>query len=306
MLIEPWARGLKANATASAWLIQSSAESCGDPCMAETVHAMVLLFVLCSTLIGMGCACFFFREDKEEQIKPLCPQLVVKELNYAFTMPMHKEDVFPVTSVFGHVICRVIIDWPDPFRPGASGVAATVRLMSTLDHTLTTLVARNALSGQSLILCRESGEMFASVEPDGQARYHVRHRTNVHLLTLSGDFNVGNVDGINPAGAKVCGFQAMDGECKGWVLPHVDAGLAICSLMAVRVHKRLSEPLSLRISSPSTAKQESVADVVQIPPHFQEEEAEPTEINADQTEEEPSMPPLPQAVAAPEVVTGNP
>jgi len=275
--------------------------------MAESMHAVMLLLFLTSILIGMGVMCSFFREDKEEQIKPLCPQLVVRELNFAFTFPLSKqEDVFPVTSVLGHTICRVVIDWPDPFRPGASGVAATVRLVSTLDHTLTTLVARNALSGQSLILCRESGEMFASVEPDGPMRYHVRHRTNIHLLTLSGDFGAGNIDGINPAGAKVCGFQAFDGDCRGWVVPHVDAGLAICSLMAVRVHKRLSEPVSMRITAPKELQEVAEVPVQSLPlaPQDEPESTEGRDLNqtvdvevADANEEDASIPPVPAALA---------
>lgn len=284
---------MRANLTSSASLIQAATSSCGEPCIEESVHAVMLLLFLTSILIGMGVACSFFREDKEEQIKPLCPQLVVRELNFAFTMPMGKqEDVFPVTSSRGDTICRVVIDWPDPFRPGASGVAATVRLVSTLDHTLTTLVARNALSGQSLILCRESGEMFASVEPDGPTRYHVRHRTNIHLLTLSGDFGAGNVDGINPAGAMVCGFQAIDSECRGWVVPHVDAGLAICSLMAIRVHKRLSEPISMKLAASK---------------HLQEDDPKASECNpsksavevesVDVCEEAALVPPSPMALA---------
>lgn len=252
-MLEPWSRSMRG--PTSTWLLQDSIASCGDACRLESLHATILLISLCTVIVLMGCACAFFREDKEEQIKPLCPQLVVRDMDLEFMMPLSNQvDVFPVTSLTGKTVCKVVVDWPDPFRPGASGVAATVRVVNLLDHTLTTLVARNALSGQSLILCRETGEMYASVEPDGLARFHVRHRTNVHLLTLSGDFSSGNVDGFNPAGAKVCSFKAVGEQCRGWVLPHVDAGLAICSLMATRVHRRLSGPRTPTKASPHPSR----------------------------------------------------
>ncbi|CAK0897247.1 unnamed protein product, partial [Prorocentrum cordatum] len=37
----------------------------------------------------------------------------------------------------------------------------------------------------------------------------------------------------------VCWFKKVGLECRGRVLQHVDAGLVICSLMAVHLHRRL-------------------------------------------------------------------
>merc|ERR1719188_1836672 len=137
-------------------------------------------------------------------------------------------------------LCNFFVDWMDPCRQSAGGVAATVRLQNNLDFTLATVVARNvAVVGQGLALCRAGCEIFGFVEPKGPRRYHVRHRTGVHLLTLVGDFATLTVEGINPVGSKVCWFQKSNDELCGRVLQHVDAGLAICSLLATHVHRRL-------------------------------------------------------------------
>merc|ERR1719464_2524101 len=167
------------------------------PCGLESLRA---------TIVAVVCAFAFFREDKEEQITPLCPQLVVKEVDLAFKMPLDSQaDSRTVTDLSNQPICKVALDWPDPFRPGASGVAATVRLQTNMDLTLATVVARNvAVVGQGLALCRAGCEIFGFVEFEGPSRFSVRHRTGVHLLTLTGDFEGIDVEGINPVGSKVC------------------------------------------------------------------------------------------------------
>lgn len=236
-----------------AWLLQERMRIC-DPvqerCDTEATQVLVLLISLCSTIIIVICAFTFFREDKEEQITPLCPQLVVKDADLRFEMPLQSEaEIMEVTGRKSEAICKVSMDWPDPFRPGASGVAATVRLQNPgAGTTLATVVARNvAVSGQGLALCRSGCEIFGFVEPDTERRYHVRHRTGVHLLTLFGDFDSINIEGINPVGSKVCSIQkSNDGIVYGRVLQHVDAGLVICALLATHVHRRLSHPVPVQ------------------------------------------------------------
>jgi len=117
-------------------------------------------------------------------------------------------------------------------------VAATARLQNTNDCTLATVVARN-VAGPGIALCRAGCEIFGFVECEDPTRYNVRHRTGVHLLTLLGDFRDVDVHGINPVGSKVCWFKKVGTECRGRVLQHVDAGLVICSLMAVHLHRRI-------------------------------------------------------------------
>lgn len=228
-----------------AWLLQEAARAC-DPqdeaCAMESTKVIVMLVSLCSMILLVFCAFTFFREDKEEQITPLCPQLVVKETELKFKLPFATQgDNVDVLSNKDppDVICKVSMDWPDPFRGSPHGVAATVRLHNR-DMTLATVVARNvAVLGQGLALCRTGCEIFGFVEPDGD-KYHVKHRTGVHLLTLLGNFDDWDVEGFNPVGSKVCSMKKVKGECHGKVTQHVDAGLVICSLMATHVHRRLT------------------------------------------------------------------
>lgn len=229
-----------------AWLLHTGSEACGpDPfsCRTETVHAILLLVALCTSIVMIICAFVFFREDKEEQINPLCPQLVVKdlELNFELTLDSRTDSTVVLDLGSNQPICKVVMDYPDPFRPGASGVAGTVRLQNSLDLTLATVVARNvAIVGHGLALCRSGCEIFGFVEPEGPRRYSVRHRTGVHLLTLIGDFAAMDVEGINPVGSKVCWFKKVGDQVRGRALQHVDAGLVICGLLATHVHRRLA------------------------------------------------------------------
>jgi len=187
---------------------------------------------------------FFFREDKEEQVTPLCPQLVVRDAFLTFKIALdplaEKLEVLSDKDPTS-LIAKVAMDWPDPFRPCASGIASTARLQNAAGMNLATVVARNvAVSGQALALCRSGCEIFGFVEPDSNMRYHVRHRTGVHLLTLVGDFATWQVDGVNPAGAVVFSAKKEGDFCVGKVLQHVDAGLIICCVIAAHIHRVLS------------------------------------------------------------------
>lgn len=253
------------------WFLQMGVENCSasgaDGCTSEGVTVIMLLIFLCTILFLIMCAFAFFREDKEEQITPLCPQLVVRDADLEFKMPVDVQaDSFPVTDLKGNIIVKVALDWPDPFRPGTPGVAATVRMQSSADSTLATVVARNlAVAGQGLALCRARCESFGFVEPDGPRMYHIRHRTGIHLLTLVGDFGGSpggqiDVEGMNPVGSKVCSFKTDGFECKGWVLQHFDAGLVICGLLAIQVHKRLaiSPPTPQGLGTDANSENEKV------------------------------------------------
>eukprot|EP00448_Togula_jolla_P004197 CAMPEP_0170608206 /NCGR_PEP_ID=MMETSP0224-20130122/21463_1 /TAXON_ID=285029 /ORGANISM="Togula jolla, Strain CCCM 725" /LENGTH=326 /DNA_ID=CAMNT_0010933421 /DNA_START=184 /DNA_END=1164 /DNA_ORIENTATION=+ len=232
-------------------LLQATSTSCDDvDCRSESLHALMLLILLCSLLVLVICAFAFFREDKAEQITPLCPQLVAKDSEITFQLPFGDDvNQFPVTDLNGFTLCKVDVDWSDPFRAGTGGVAATVRLISNQNVTLATVIARNvAVVGQGLALLRAGHEIFGFVEPDGPRCYNVKHRTGVHLLTLAGDFGIPDVEGANPVGSKVCWSKATSdngGIVHGGVIQHVDAGLFICALMATHLHRRLSLGRSL-------------------------------------------------------------
>merc|ERR1719327_2178152 len=245
--------------TRDAWLLRGT--SCARrlledgtyelrPCAVESIHAAFLLLGLITSITTIICAFAFFREDKEEQITPLCPQLVVRDSDLAFKMPFDEQvEQMKVTNLKSEVIGKIVLDWPDLFRPGSCGVAATARLQNTNDCTLATVVARN-VSGPGIALCRAGCEIFGFVEAEDPCRYNVRHRTGVHLLTLTGDFDKVDVEGINPVGSKVCWFKKVGLECRGRVLQHVDAGLVICSLMAVHLHRRLQSGAQAVPASP--------------------------------------------------------
>lgn len=247
------------------WLLQEASRACDpnvDPDCSEERTKMTFLFIgLLASITLVVCAFHFFREDKEEQITPLCPQLVVKDVELKFSLPAlplftlaESANNMDVVDHKGHCVTKISMDWPDPFRGSPHGVAATVRIHKS-DMTLATIVARNvAVMGQGLALCRTGCEIFGFVEPEGN-KYIVRHRTGVHLLTLVGSFgpenqqdsqDIWDIEGLNPVGAKICSMKRVGDECVGKVSQHVDAGLVLCAIMATYVHRRLSQPWSAR------------------------------------------------------------
>lgn len=268
--------------------LQETNRFCQDPyCAAENRKVLFLLISLSATILLVICAFSFFREDREEQITPLCPQLVVKdsELKFSFpALPLFTEAEnltnMDVMDNKDNCVCKISMDWPDPFRGSPHGVAATVRLCKS-DMTLATIVARNVhVLGQGLALCRTGCEIFGFVEPEGN-KYLVRHRTGVHLLTLIGNFGIDvtkdtadqldiwDIEGVNPVGAKVCSMKKVGSECVGKVAQHVDAGLVLCAIMATYVHRRLQQPWSAttgRIATPMASLPAS-PEVVSLAEH---------------------------------------
>lgn len=215
-------------------------------CDDESRQVIIILLSLCALISIIFCLFTFLREDKDEQITPLCPQLIVKEEILKFRLSIDsQEPSIELTNEKGVAICKVAVEWPDPFRNVSSGVAATVRVKNNGGLTLATVIARNvAVAGQGIALCRAGCEIFGFVEPDGPRRYIVRHRTNVTLLSLMGDFSArgADIDGANPAGTVVfkAKIDAESGVLSGHVVQHVDAGLVVCSVLATQVHKRLT------------------------------------------------------------------
>jgi len=232
-------------------------------CRADSLHALALMIFLCSAIIAIIFAFAFFREDKEEQITPLCPQMVVREWESHWVLPLETQaDSMAITDPDGKIRCKVITDWPDPFRPSSNGIAASVHLQSDSGELLATVVARNvSMQGQGIALCKAGCEIFGFVEPDTSShprRYYVRHRSGLHLLTLIGDFGAMDVDAVNHVGSVVASFKKDGADCHGRTTQHVDAGLIICSLMAARVHRRLS--MSPACTRPPTTSQDEIME----------------------------------------------
>lgn len=233
---------------AGMYLLQRAGVLCsmasGGDCRAEEIHAIALLATLTVLVTVLACAFAFLREDKEEMITPLCPSLLVRGPELNITLPKMPTFEIPsecivVAGSKGDPFCKVVVEWPRQNYGGASVLAA--RLMTNFDVTLATLDVRDKSAvGQSMALCRGGCDIFGYVTAEGPHCYTVRHRASIPFLTLMGDFGDNlNVLGTNPVGTEVCWFKWVDGEYKGKIFQHVDAGLVICSLLAARVDQRL-------------------------------------------------------------------
>jgi hypothetical protein len=199
---------------------------------------VILLGILLTSLL---CTFNFLREDKEEHITPMCPRLVVKDTDFHFRLPVAamEHQSSDILNANDESIAKITMDWPDQLRFADGGVSATARL-GIGDSVIGTVVARKPHTiGQGIALCRASCEIFGYIDahPDGKA-FSVRHRTGILLLTLIGNFDTFDVEGLNPVGTKVCWFQQHGDECCGRVLQHVDAGLVICALLAAMIHRK--------------------------------------------------------------------
>lgn len=261
--------------------LQMDSSGCSEyqACYAEQMHLIILLMVLISMIASMAVAFAFFRDDKEDMINPLTPQFLVRESEFTATMNIDPQaDSLLIYDKKGDVMAQVGFEWADPFRPTAScGVACTLRVRSTWDVTLALVQARNlTLAGQSLAICRAAHDPFAFIEVEGN-KYHVRHRTAQPLLSLVGEFSAApegtiDLDGYNQVGYKICSIKkdANSSECKIWVTQYIDAGLVICSALAVHLQKRLAAQ-----PSPAAMQMQSeVQDEAPAEPTSREAEAE--------------------------------
>lgn len=237
---------------ARAWMLQGSAE-CelgAGACAAEVHEILALLVGLCACLAVVFFLLSSLRDDRDEQIVPLCPQMIVTVPDLKFKLPLTSvpAESLEVLYADGSPAGRVLLE---PKVTDGGGVAARGRLQDEREKTLVT-VAAPCSSGLSLFR-GPSSEIFGTVEPGGRGEYHVRHRTGVHLLTICGDFDEWDVVGTNFAGAKVFSFRKIGEECIGSVIQQVDAGLVIASLIAIHLH-RLLQSSGMRTPSPSPRK----------------------------------------------------
>lgn len=261
----------------------------GQECYSDQIHLMMLLVLLCLTIGSMLCAFGFFREDKDEMFTPLTPQLVVKkeaQLNMRFPFDTQEEN-FEIHRMDGEVLCRVALEWPDPFREGSSsnaGVLGSFKIQSAKGNNIAIVKARqHSAMGQSLQLCRPTAheyiaDMFAFIEPEAENRYCIRHRTGYPLLTLSGSFSGPglHVEGRNKDSALICELKKVGEHCECFVLQYVDAGLVIGGLLAVLLQSRMLErtaQVAEETSSPEQGQLEAGASAPM--PHFSGEAVSP-------------------------------
>mmetsp|Transcript_106975 Transcript_106975/g.255318 ORF Transcript_106975/g.255318 Transcript_106975/m.255318 type:complete len:321 (-) Transcript_106975:87-1049(-) len=264
-----------------AWLLQTASSSCapGEACYTDQLRLTFLLIVLVGAIASMLCAFGFFREDKDELLTPLTPQLVVKKeermiLQFPFDS---KEDNFLVTKVNGDIFCQVESKWPDPFREGSKVPEVEVRLSNAKNQPLTmvsTVVDRNfVMASHAFSLCRNHNkdEPFAFVtpeHPDNPRRYFVRHRMGYPLMSLDGDFGPEgriSIRGLNKDNYQICGLEkTASGECQCFVLQHIDAGLVLGALFAIRLHSRLAQ--ERRLAEQAAESAESIRAAAQLQP----------------------------------------
>lgn len=229
---------------------RAAAQCQGLTCGTEGLQVVMVAILLASAIVSIIVALNFFREDKEEQITPLCPQLAV-DSETPFSLVLHRQTETTEVTGLRHR-CRAVIDYPDPFRPGSSGVTATVRLVSDWDLLATVVVRSVSMQGQGLALCRGGNDIFGFVEPEAHTkRYHVRHRTGVHMMTLAGDFEKMSIGFFNPARVQVGSIKMSGEECSGHVLQQVDAGLVLASFLGAYIHQQLTRyPAPVRSPTP--------------------------------------------------------
>eukprot|EP00928_Gymnodinium_smaydae_P078354 TRINITY_DN6222_c1_g2_i2.p1 TRINITY_DN6222_c1_g2~~TRINITY_DN6222_c1_g2_i2.p1 ORF type:complete len:415 (-),score=80.30 TRINITY_DN6222_c1_g2_i2:896-2140(-) len=246
------------SAKAQRWSAQNFLEKLGDitrlcdtgsaECTVENFHIIALVTTLVVGIFLVLCFYLHLRDDKEEQIKPLVPELIVRgssplRLKFALESAFAGDGEVAITDAFGHLLCKVVTDWPDTVNPGFSGVAATVRLKNAYDHTLVTVVLRSVhVQGQGICIFRAGCDIFGFAEPmcDGQ-QYRVRHRSGLKILGLFGDLASGDqeVEFCSPLANKVATIRREGNECVGEVAPNVDAGLVLSCFFATLTNRQL-------------------------------------------------------------------
>mmetsp|Transcript_8412 Transcript_8412/g.21538 ORF Transcript_8412/g.21538 Transcript_8412/m.21538 type:complete len:398 (-) Transcript_8412:70-1263(-) len=232
-------------------VLKACHQGVGDFCEVENAHIAALFIFLCVTIVVVLCIYMHLHEDTSEEITPLTPQLLAKGGPKIFRMVLNDDvSAIDVTDDEAKLMCRVVVEWPDPLRPGFGGVAATVRILNDLDYTLTTVVARSvSVQGQGICVCRANSEIFGFVEhvtfDEGQGRpssYNISHRTSGKLLTVTGSVGPvcdGKVEMTTPAGLTICTIVRTGLLCEGHVHANVDIGLMIISFFAARLNEQL-------------------------------------------------------------------
>merc|ERR1719356_292472 len=97
-----------AGASSMEWLCNQ-----GSDCQVEALYMLMLVLALLVSVVTVLTSFTFFREDKEEQITPLCPRLVVKDDELGVSFPLHDDaHTVVVSDQKGRVHCRMHIEWP--------------------------------------------------------------------------------------------------------------------------------------------------------------------------------------------------
>lgn len=171
----------------------------------------------------------------------LCPALLVPAgMEFIFAMPEaveagRQDAQFDVIDLKGTPLSRVVVSENTGKKRGI--------FLQTLTRQPLAEVQTEHLYVQpsrTPYICWPSGEQYGYLKRDtATGRYKLKHHTGRKLLTFHGDFHEKAVNVVNSAGKLVCATERciLDFDSRPHyqvrVAPHVDAGLVICSLLAI-------------------------------------------------------------------------
>lgn len=172
----------------------------------------------------------------DEDEDTLCPCLVVPDgMEFVFAVRevltvLRQELSFSVVDLEGSPLSHIIVN--------ESGLGPQCGIfLQMLDQEPLASIRTDMLHGWPTSLpqiCLASGEVFCTMERRGQ-EYVLRDNNNEMLLKLEGNFKEKAVKVISGSGQLVAVSERLDGgeHYQVRVAPRTDAGLVLCSLLAV-------------------------------------------------------------------------
>eukprot|EP00913_Durusdinium_trenchii_P032809 g30714.t1 len=176
------------------------------------------------------------QESADEDEDTLCPCLVVPDgMEFVFAVRevltvLRQELSFSVVDLEGSPLSHIIVN--------ESGLGPQCGIfLQMLDQEPLASIRTDMLHGWPTSLpqiCLASGEVFCTMERRGQ-EYVLRDNNNEMLLKLEGNFKEKAVKVISGSGQLVAVSERLDGgeHYQVRVAPRTDAGLVLCSLLAV-------------------------------------------------------------------------
>lgn len=190
---------------------------------------------------GEAGAMFSWSPRSSDEEDTLCPCLVVPDgMEFVFAVrevltDERQELSFSVVDLEGSPLSHIIVN------ESGSGPQCGI-FLQMLDREPLASVRTDMLferAGRLPEILLPSGEVFCAMERDGSREYVLRDQRKQRLLRLQGNFRDKAVKVINASGQLVALSErcviAFDGgsHYQVRVAPHADAGLVLCSLLAV-------------------------------------------------------------------------
>lgn len=242
------------NPVAQLRLMQASPTICADgffsgsTCSVENLHILLLVVILCSAISVAGCLWWFTKDYEESRHGPLCPQLLVKQPGLKFKMTVDLTSCQPMEILAdGVVLGKVIVSWAEKrIAEGPAGIILTLGLQNATGMPLAAVAIRSVKHKEdAVMLCRPGCIVFGflDVPADPYQETSVFYRTGSKMLGVLEDHH-SNLRAFSYLGIEV-GKVNIDGDVfSGEIIPEVDAGLFLCSVLGRHVrHLILSEKL---------------------------------------------------------------